>query len=186
MPQHRKLERAVALSKFTGFALVNRRLAPVSSLLPGRAARRPLAAPLHAMAGERNSILWFRKVRLLRRKAVHAVCRGARVVRAGRGGSRSSFQSRVKRVAAMQLEVVGPLHCVEARTLCPRSLFEATPCLPIQSCHDALPHPQRHQRKTQGLRLHDNPALLAAAQGAQSLYPIFIIDPHFLQQNQYK
>lgn len=37
-----------------------------------------------------------------------------------------------------------------------------------------------------GLRLHDNPALLAAVDGAQRLYPIFIIDPHFLQQNVYK
>jgi hypothetical protein len=32
----------------------------------------------------------------------------------------------------------------------------------------------------QGLRLHDNPALLEAARGAEHLYPIFILDPHFL------
>jgi deoxyribodipyrimidine photolyase len=33
----------------------------------------------------------------------------------------------------------------------------------------------------QGLRLHDNPALLAALQGADHVYPIFILDPHFLK-----
>ena len=32
----------------------------------------------------------------------------------------------------------------------------------------------------QGLRLHDNPALLAAVPGADYLYPIFILDPVFL------
>ncbi|KAI7839651.1 hypothetical protein COHA_006460 [Chlorella ohadii] len=32
-----------------------------------------------------------------------------------------------------------------------------------------------------GLRLHDNPALLAAAQGADHLCPLFILDPWFLQ-----
>ena len=32
----------------------------------------------------------------------------------------------------------------------------------------------------QGLRLHDNPALLAAVHGADHLYPIFILDPVFL------
>lgn len=30
-----------------------------------------------------------------------------------------------------------------------------------------------------GLRLHDNPALLAALEGASSLQPLFILDPHF-------
>lgn len=37
-----------------------------------------------------------------------------------------------------------------------------------------------------GLRLHDNPALLAACDGAQHVYPVFIIDPHFLQKSTYK
>ena len=32
-----------------------------------------------------------------------------------------------------------------------------------------------------GLRLHDNPALLEAAKGADHLCPIFILDPWFLQ-----
>jgi hypothetical protein len=40
--------------------------------------------------------------------------------------------------------------------------------------------------KPQGLRLHDNPALLAACEGAQRVYPIFIIDPNFLQSSNYK
>jgi cryptochrome len=31
-----------------------------------------------------------------------------------------------------------------------------------------------------GLRLHDNPALLEAAAGVEHMYPIFILDPHFL------
>lgn len=38
----------------------------------------------------------------------------------------------------------------------------------------------------QGLRLHDNPALLAACEGAERVYPVFVIDPHFLQQSEYK
>ena len=32
-----------------------------------------------------------------------------------------------------------------------------------------------------GLRLHDNPALLAAIQGAAHLYPVFVLDPWFLK-----
>lgn len=32
-----------------------------------------------------------------------------------------------------------------------------------------------------GLRLHDNPALLRAIQGASHLYPIFVLDPWFLK-----
>ncbi|KAI8474142.1 MAG: FAD binding domain of DNA photolyase-domain-containing protein [Monoraphidium minutum] len=36
-----------------------------------------------------------------------------------------------------------------------------------------------------GLRLHDNPALLAACEGAAHVYPVFIIDPHFLQNTSY-
>jgi hypothetical protein len=38
----------------------------------------------------------------------------------------------------------------------------------------------------QGLRLHDNPALLEACSGASHMYPIFIIDPFFLRSGQYK
>lgn len=37
-----------------------------------------------------------------------------------------------------------------------------------------------------GLRLHDNPALLSACEGADKLFPVFVIDPRFLKQNQYK
>ncbi|GAQ91785.1 photolyase/cryptochrome [Klebsormidium nitens] len=32
-----------------------------------------------------------------------------------------------------------------------------------------------------GLRLHDNPALLAAIEGAKHVYPVFILDPYFLR-----
>jgi cryptochrome len=35
----------------------------------------------------------------------------------------------------------------------------------------------------QGLRLHDNPALLEACKGAKHVYPIFIIDPFFLKSS---
>lgn len=38
----------------------------------------------------------------------------------------------------------------------------------------------------QGLRLHDNPALLEACRDAACMYPIFIIDPFFLKQSSYK
>eukprot|EP00889_Picochlorum_renovo_P005776 jgi/Picre1/32806/NNA_008136.t1 len=31
-----------------------------------------------------------------------------------------------------------------------------------------------------GLRLHDNPALLEAAQDVDHLYPVFVLDPHFM------
>ena len=37
----------------------------------------------------------------------------------------------------------------------------------------------------QGLRLHDNPALLIACDGAKHLYPIFILDPWFLTADRY-
>ena len=32
-----------------------------------------------------------------------------------------------------------------------------------------------------GLRLHDNPALLAACDGVTKLYPVFILDPWFVE-----
>lgn len=35
--------------------------------------------------------------------------------------------------------------------------------------------------RPQGLRLHDNAALLAAAAGADALCPLFILDPWFLK-----
>jgi cryptochrome len=38
----------------------------------------------------------------------------------------------------------------------------------------------------QGLRVHDNPALVEACRDAQHVYPIFIIDPHFLRNSSYK
>lgn len=41
-------------------------------------------------------------------------------------------------------------------------------------------------RFAQGLRLHDNPALLDACAGAEHMYPIFVLDPHFMQQTSYK
>lgn len=31
-----------------------------------------------------------------------------------------------------------------------------------------------------GLRLHDNPALEYAAKGSKFLYPVFVIDPHYM------
>ena len=37
----------------------------------------------------------------------------------------------------------------------------------------------------QGLRLHDNAALKAAAEGAAHVHPIFIIDPWFMQPERY-
>ncbi|KAG2432367.1 hypothetical protein HYH02_012940 [Chlamydomonas schloesseri] len=37
-----------------------------------------------------------------------------------------------------------------------------------------------------GLRLHDNPALLEACKDAKHVYPVFVLDPHFLQQSSYK
>jgi cryptochrome len=37
-----------------------------------------------------------------------------------------------------------------------------------------------------GLRLHDNPALLAATAGAQYVFPIFVLDPFFVSSAQYK
>jgi len=43
------------------------------------------------------------------------------------------------------------------------------PCAPFRSV------------SLQGLRLHDNPALLTAAAGADHLCPLFILDPWFLQ-----
>jgi cryptochrome len=50
-----------------------------------------------------------------------------------------------------------------------------------------MPHTTHTTHKTkQGLRLHDNPALLAAADGAARLYPVFVIDPHFLKSGAYK
>lgn len=40
--------------------------------------------------------------------------------------------------------------------------------------------------RLQGLRLHDNPALLDACAGAEHMFPVFVLDPHFLQQTSYK
>lgn len=34
-----------------------------------------------------------------------------------------------------------------------------------------------------GLRIHDNPALELASQGASHLYPVFVIDPHYMEPN---
>ena len=48
-------------------------------------------------------------------------------------------------------------------------------------------HTRAHTRtKNQGLRLHDNPALLEACRDAQHVYPIFVIDPHFIKSGQYR
>jgi hypothetical protein len=47
-------------------------------------------------------------------------------------------------------------------------------------------HQAAHRRPLQGLRLHDNPALLEACEGAAHVYPIYILDPYFLQSGQYK
>lgn len=32
-----------------------------------------------------------------------------------------------------------------------------------------------------GLRIHDNPALEHAAKGSTYLYPVFVIDPHYME-----
>ncbi|KAI4379278.1 hypothetical protein MLD38_005596 [Melastoma candidum] len=32
-----------------------------------------------------------------------------------------------------------------------------------------------------GLRVHDNPALERAARGSASVYPVFVIDPHYMK-----
>jgi cryptochrome len=32
-----------------------------------------------------------------------------------------------------------------------------------------------------GLRIHDNPALEYAAKGTRFLYPVFVIDPHYME-----
>lgn len=32
-----------------------------------------------------------------------------------------------------------------------------------------------------GLRIHDNPALQYAAEGTKFLYPVFVIDPHYME-----
>lgn len=32
-----------------------------------------------------------------------------------------------------------------------------------------------------GIRIHDNPALEYAAKGANLLYPVFVIDPHYME-----
>jgi cryptochrome len=40
--------------------------------------------------------------------------------------------------------------------------------------------------RPQGLRLHDNPALLEACRGAQHVYPVFVIDPYFIKSGAYK
>ncbi|GAX79468.1 hypothetical protein CEUSTIGMA_g6909.t1 [Chlamydomonas eustigma] len=37
-----------------------------------------------------------------------------------------------------------------------------------------------------GLRIHDNPALLDACNNARHMYPVFIIDPHFLKSGSYR
>ena len=46
--------------------------------------------------------------------------------------------------------------------------------------------PHNTQKNTKGLRLHDNPALLEACRDAQHVYPVFVIDPHFIKSGQYR
>lgn len=57
-----------------------------------------------------------------------------------------------------------------------------------QKITHAVRQQQRHPPPFpgQGLRLHDNPALLSACDGAEALFPVFVIDPHFLQKSEYK
>ena len=38
-----------------------------------------------------------------------------------------------------------------------------------------------HIFQLQGLRLHDNPALLEAIKDVENMYPVFVIDPHFMK-----
>lgn len=40
--------------------------------------------------------------------------------------------------------------------------------------------------KKQGLRVHDNPALLDACRDASHVFPIFVLDPHFVTSGQYR
>lgn len=43
-----------------------------------------------------------------------------------------------------------------------------------------------HACRLQGLRMHDNPALVAACEGAKTVYPVFVLDPYFLKQTTFK
>jgi cryptochrome len=37
-----------------------------------------------------------------------------------------------------------------------------------------------------GLRLHDNPSLLAACESASHFYPVFFLDPYFAKKDNYR
>lgn len=60
----------------------------------------------------------------------------------------------------------------------PGSASQPFLCLPLPLCLFGL---RTHTNTLQGLRLHDNPALVEACTGSTHVYPIFIIDPFFLQ-----
>ena len=49
-----------------------------------------------------------------------------------------------------------------------------------------LYHPPHNTHPIQGLRLHDNPALLEACKSTKYMYPIFVLDPFFLTNSSYK
>lgn len=53
-------------------------------------------------------------------------------------------------------------------------------CLSFSDPLSLWPAPT-HTNPLQGLRLHDNPALVEACTGSTHVYPIFIIDPFFLK-----
>lgn len=56
---------------------------------------------------------------------------------------------------------------------------------PLPPAQSVGPRPQPLPPCLQGLRLHDNPALLAAAKDADHLCPIFILDPWFLKPDKW-
>lgn len=79
----------------------------------------------------------------------------------------------------MHKTVTAPSKCSEAGC----RLCAAPPALrlPARLPTTAAVPPAR----LQGLRLHDNPALLEAAAGADALCPLFILDPWFLQPDRW-
>jgi hypothetical protein len=48
------------------------------------------------------------------------------------------------------------------------------------------PEPPPKKQKKQGLRVHDNPALLDACRDASHVFPIFVLDPHFVSSGLYR
>lgn len=84
----------------------------------------------------------------------------------------------ISQAYAFQCKAIDSLGKLEIEHMRPR---------PNQKCHLPLLHAYvRAAPCMQGLRLHDNPALLEALTGAEHMYPVFVLDPYFLQQGTYK